>query len=211
MNTFGYLREHTNDAVLAGNDIDTGLCRTGLDKYLEVIFPDVHDWIHDKPLGGKDKLISRKRPDYRSESLKMIVEFDGIQHYQKLSQIEKDIKTTMAYEMLGYKVIRIPYFIQLTSEVVKRLFDVDVKNLFTNIDRYITFTENCNVLPIDMSMYGVLRMYEEFMKYSPEQLCANYNYLINKEKELNTNLGSIFLKKDFIDNLSALVYNIDVR
>lgn len=175
MNTFGYLREHTSDATSAGNDIDTGLCRTGLDKYLEVIFPDTHDWIHDKPLGGNDKSISRKRPDYRSESLKMIVEFDGIQHYQKLKQIEKDIETTKIYESLGYLVIRIPYFIQLTSEVVKRLFNVEVDSLFTNVDKYVTFTENSNALPIDMSIYGVLRMYKEFMRYSPEQLCANYN------------------------------------
>ena len=45
-------------------------------EYLKVIFPNVNDWIHDKALGKINGVLCRKRPDYRSESLKMIVEFE---------------------------------------------------------------------------------------------------------------------------------------
>ena len=40
---FGFLRESREDALRAGVDEDTGLGRTGLEDYLQVIFPDVSD------------------------------------------------------------------------------------------------------------------------------------------------------------------------
>ncbi|MDD7704413.1 hypothetical protein, partial [Campylobacter sp.] len=75
MEKWGYLRETSQIAQMAGLDKATGLHRTGLDEYLKVIFPNVNDWIHDKALGEINGVLCRKRPDYRSESLKMIVEF----------------------------------------------------------------------------------------------------------------------------------------
>ena len=125
-NKWGFLRETEASAKNAGVDKDTGLHRTGLEDYLKVIFPNVDDWVHDKALGMVNSTLYRSRPDYRSESLKLIIEFDGLQHYTKPDIIEKDIKTTELYEKLGYKVVRIPYFIQLSNKAVKTFFDVDV-------------------------------------------------------------------------------------
>lgn len=51
----------------------------------------------------------------RSESLKLIVEIDGLPHYQNPIVILKDKEKTKLYEEFGYKVVRIPYFIQLTN------------------------------------------------------------------------------------------------
>ena len=51
MNKWGFLRETAELAKKAGIDKDTGLHRTGLENYLEVIFPKINDWIHDKALG----------------------------------------------------------------------------------------------------------------------------------------------------------------
>ena len=80
---WGFLRETEESAKKAGVDPDTGLHRTGLEKYLKVIYPMVNDWIHDQSIPGLqvNGKVCRKRPDYRSETLKMIVEFDGLQHY----------------------------------------------------------------------------------------------------------------------------------
>lgn len=106
---WGFLRETKAAAQKAGIDRATGLHRTGLDEYLEVIFPEVTDWVHNKgirqSLGGKRLLI---RPDYRSETLKLIVEFDGVQHYTSPEQIRKDVSNTENYKRLGYTVVRIP-------------------------------------------------------------------------------------------------------
>ena len=90
---WGFLRETSEKAQKAGIDSDTGLHRTGLEEYLKVIFPEIskEEWIHDKGVPGSK---SQTRPDYRCESLKLIVEFDGLQHYQKPDVICADeIKT----------------------------------------------------------------------------------------------------------------------
>jgi hypothetical protein len=74
---WGYFRETQGKAQKAGKDKSTGLHRTGLEEYLKVIFPFVKDWIHDQPIGLElDRKMLRTRPDYRSETLKLITEFD---------------------------------------------------------------------------------------------------------------------------------------
>src|SRR5665213_84570 len=100
---WGFLRETDALAKMAGIDKDTGLHRTGLESYLKIIFPQIDDWIHDKALGIVNNTLHRSRPAYRSEKLKLIIEFDGLQHYTKPDIIEKDLKTTELYKTLGYK------------------------------------------------------------------------------------------------------------
>ena len=39
MNKFGFLRENKEKVLKVGIDTEIGLCRTGLDEYLNVIFP----------------------------------------------------------------------------------------------------------------------------------------------------------------------------
>ena len=48
----GLTKEPKAAAEKAGIHKDTGLHRTGLEKYLEVILPEVKDWIHNKAIGG---------------------------------------------------------------------------------------------------------------------------------------------------------------
>ncbi len=42
----------------------SGLCRTGLDSYLQVIFPEVRDWVHDRAIPGALGKLKGKRPAY---------------------------------------------------------------------------------------------------------------------------------------------------
>ena len=93
-NKWGFLRETDAMARKARKDKDTGLHRTGLEDYLKIIFPEIDDWIHNKALGLVNATLYKSRPDYRSEKLKLIIEFDGLQHYTKPNIIEKDLKTT---------------------------------------------------------------------------------------------------------------------
>lgn len=185
---WGFLRETKEEANRSGYDLDTGLKRTGLDEYLSVIFPDTHDWVHDSPIEG---IKSKRRPDYRSESLKLIVEFDGIQHYTMPFNIERDIENTMFYEELGYKVVRIPYFIQLTNKVVKQLFDVDVKEeLFDESIPSLGPKGRCS--PAYLCGAGILRMAQEFKQF-PEQYEVNLKYLKDANNEFHT--GAALLEK----------------
>lgn len=187
---WGFLRETTEAAIKAGVDRGTGLHRTGLNEYLKVIFSDVDDWVHDKALGVTvNNKVCRKRPDYRSEKLKMIVEFDGIQHYTMPDRIKNDVLSTKFYESLGYKVVRIPYFIQLTNKAVKYFFNVDVKEPLFN-ENIHSMDKNDRNTPAFLCGAGVLRMIEEF-KPHPEQYRVNKEFLISQNDQLLTGVDLI--------------------
>ena len=175
MKKWGFLRETMALAKKAGIDKDTGLHRTGLEEYLDVIFPGVDDWIHDKALGEVDGEVYRSRPDYRSEKLKLIIEFDGLQHYTKPDIIEKDIRVAERYASLGYKVVRIPYFIQLTKKAVKTLFDVEVSEELFSEEIPSLGIKGLNT-PAYLCPAGVKRMAMEFKKF-PEQYEINVAFL----------------------------------
>lgn len=193
MNKWGFLRETTELAKKAGIDKDTGLHRTGLEDYLRIIFPKNNDWIHDKALGEVNGKVYRSRPDYRSEELKLIIEFDGLQHYTKPDIIEKDFRLTEEYINLGYKVVRIPYFIQLTNKAVKTLFDIEVSE-----DLFDEQIPSLGIKGLNTPAYlcpaGVKRMAEEFKKF-PEQYKTNIEFLKKQNDPYKT--GVEFLEKEY--------------
>jgi hypothetical protein len=194
-NKWGFLRETNALAKMAGIDKATGLHRTGLEEYLKVIFPDTNDWLHDKAIGEVNGRRYRKRPDYRSESLKIIIEFDGLQHYTNPDIIEKDIESTKLYIGFGYKVIRIPYFIQLTNKAVKTLFDINIlQELFDEkIPSLSTIGRNS---PAYLCPAGVKRMAQEFRNF-PEQYKLNFDFLIQQNDPFKS--GIEFLEKEYND------------
>lgn len=190
---WGFIRETAAAAEKAGIDKDTGIHRTGLEDYLKIIFPKVDDWLHDKMLGIVNGISYRYRPDYRSEKLKLIVEFDGIQHYTKPDVIENDLRNTNLYQSLGYKVVRIPYFIQLTNKAVKTLFDVEVaEELFDETVSSLGI-EGQNT-PAYLCPAGVSRMAKEFRKF-PEQYKTNVDFLKQQNNPFRS--GVEFLENEY--------------
>jgi len=196
VNKWGFLRETAELAKKSGKDKDTGLHRTGLEDYLKVIFPEVNDWIHDKALGEINGEKYKSRPDYRSEKLKIIIEFDGLQHYTKPDIIEKDYRLTTVYTKLGYKVVRIPYFIQLTNKAVKTLFNIDVsENLFDESFSSLGI-QGLNT-PAYLCPAGVKRMAQEFKRF-PEQYKINIEFLRKQNDPYKSGLE--FLEKEYNNN-----------
>lgn len=195
MNTkWGFLRETTEAALKAGPDADTGLHRTGLNEYLAVIFPETKDWIHDKALGEVNGKKIRSRPDYRSESLKIIVEFDGFPHYKNPETIIKDKINTELYEKLGYKVVRIPYFIQLSNKAVEKLFGVKVEEKLFDENIPSLGEKNKEANPGFLCPLGLKRMAENFKNF-PEQYEVNVKALKLAKDPLLT--GVTFLEEAY--------------
>ena len=190
---WGFLRETNEMAKKAGIDKDTGHCRTGLEEYLKVIFPEIDDWVHDKAV---DELVREEnckiRPDYRSEKLKLIIEFDGIQHYTKPDVIEKDKENTEIYEKHKYKVVRIPYFIQLSKGAVKTLFNVDIQEELFDETIPSLGIKGKNT-PAYLCPAGIERMAKEFKKF-PEQYKANIDFLRKENAFLS---GVKFLENEY--------------
>lgn len=190
---WGFLRETSEQAV--GKDPDTGLHRTGLDEYLKAIFPETDDWIHNKtgPFMSEQGEARRVRPDYRSESLKLIVEFDGIQHYTSPENILKDAEHTAFYESNGYKVVRIPYFIQLTNRAVQTMFGISVPEPLFDESVPSMGVKGKNT-PAYLCYAGLLRMAKDFKRF-PEQYLVNVRFLESQDNQMLT--GVDFLKREY--------------
>lgn len=190
---WGFLRETNYMAEKAGIDKDTGLHRTGMEDYLKVIFPEIPDekWIHNKTIKGSGR---RSRPDYRCETLKLIIEFDGVQHYQSPDCIKRDNENQRFYEELGYKVVRIPYFIQLSNNVVKSMFGRDIDEPLFDESIPSLGVKGRNT-PAYCCPEGIKRMSREFNCY-PEQYRSNLKALQNENDDFLT--GASMLEKEYL-------------
>ena len=184
---WGFVREARDMA--SGTDKETGLNRTGLEDYIKVIFPEIPEdhWVHNKSIPDSGRRI---RPDYRCEDLKLLIEFDGLQHYQQPDKIRKDRENQTFYESLGYKVVRIPYFIQLTNEVVKTMFGRVVSEPLFDPSVTSMAISGSNT-PAFCCPAGLQRMAEEFQLY-PQQYKVNLEFLESQNDDFMT--GASLLK-----------------
>ena len=193
-NKWGLLRETRQKADKDGIDPETGIHRTGLEEYLRVIFPEISEsqWIQNKTVKGCGRL----RPDYRCDDLRLIIEFDGTHHYSNPERIQKDNKNETIYKSLGYKVVRIPFFIQLTNEVIKIMFDRDVSEFMFN-PTIPSMGKKCHNTPAYCCHSGLVRMAHEFKKY-PQQYKVNIEYLFSQKDDDIT--GASLLKEFYEAN-----------
>jgi hypothetical protein len=180
-NKWGLLRETEQKAREAGIDEATGLHRTGLEEYLKVIFPNTNDWVHNSTVPNSTRQF---KPDYRSENLKLIVEFDGLPHYQNPDTLLNNDEKKQHHESMGYKVVNIPYFIQLTNTAIKTLFGVDIsESMFHDNMPSLNYQDRCS--PAYLCPAGVERMAKEF-KLFPEQYKTNVEFLKKQDKQFLT-------------------------
>lgn len=157
---FGFVRETEKQAL--NEDTETRIIKTGLDTYLKYILPQTSDWVHDKAFPNM-----RIRPDYRSDTLKLIVEFDGLPHFTSRDVYLKDIEKTKKYESYGYRVVRIPLYINLTTKVINTLFGLNLDQVFFDKD-ISPFNENFQ--PNCFCLSGLNRMAKDFLSIAPEQI-----------------------------------------
>ena len=128
----------------------------------------------------------------------MIIEFDGLPHYTKPDIIYKDAYLTNLYESLGYKVVRIPYFIQLTNKVVEKLFGVSVTESLFDESIPSLGAQGLNT-PAYLCPAGIQRMAQEFIDF-PEQYRVNVDFL--KSQNIPYLTGVDFLEKEINKLLS---------
>jgi hypothetical protein len=126
------------------------------------------------------------RPDFRNDELMLIIEFDGYLHYTKTDIVKKYLLKDIAYKKLGYKVIRIPYFIQLNTIFIKLLFDKDYD--YNQIYPH-GFIADKAILPYDFCYFGLCKYKDDLLKF---HFCKNEIESSIKEKEIyDTVLNSI--------------------
>lgn len=134
------------------------LTESNLGKYLEIIFSK--PWIHNKAF------IDLKRPDYRNDELKLIVEFDGPRHYTEPSRIVNDKIRDAFYLEHGYETVRIPMFVQLTPATIKTLFGIDCQTVNMTYGHGFIADTKTLVLPASFCELGIIKFKRDLEKFS---------------------------------------------
>jgi len=107
------------------------------------------------------------RPDYRSEKHKLIVEFDGDQHYRSAKHVIEDKLRDQILTDAGYLMIRIPYFIQMTEPVIGLLFGDRIARRDPFKDFPHGFIADTVVFPADFCEVGVTRFLDDLNRFGP--------------------------------------------
>lgn len=205
---WGYLRESQKIADKDDSESpDPYGKRFGLELYLAAIFGEDNSWnYHDKIkvdyVGIDGKTHHYLEPDYKRGN--QVIEFDGTPHYKSLDKILEDIIKDDIYQKLGFDVIRIPYFIQLTNEVVKEIFKVEVEQpLFDSNQQSLNYS--LNNTPGQIPITGVWRMASEYLKY-PHQYQVNIGYLERLNKPKSSGLDTLRQCYDFLEKNPSISY-----
>lgn len=131
------------------------LTEDNLELILKTVVPDLI-FVRDKSVPSASN--KRYRPDFRCETEKLIIEFDGDTHYRSSQRILVDFEKDEIYRTMGYRVIRIPYFIQMTEEVFFYIFNREIKFKQMYLNGFIDSTV---ILPADFCELGVRRFLKD--------------------------------------------------
>lgn len=120
-----------------------------------------NDFVRNKSV--PNSINKRRRPDYRSEKYKLILEFDGDSHYTKAKRIKMDKEKDEEYSSLGYRIYRIPYFIQITEGILKEIFGrkISFRQKYPH-----GFIDSRALLPADFCELGVQAFMEDLKRFS---------------------------------------------
>jgi hypothetical protein len=158
---------------------------------LNKIYPN-QDFVHDKTVPNSELLT---RPDYRCDNIKLIVEFDGDRHYREAKKIKTEKNKEIKYSEMGYKVVRIPYFVQMSNLIVKHLFEID----FDYKQHYPHgFISDKVILPADFCELGIKKFQADLEKFSYakndiiKSLKKKKDILLDKELVLPPSLFYLF-------------------
>jgi hypothetical protein len=116
------------------------------------------NFVANKPVPG---LARRFRPDYHSDLHKLVVEFDGDQHYRSSRVILGDVERDAFFTANGYRVIRIPYFVQLSCAVITHLFGDIAHTKDDFLDFPHGFIASTVVMPADFCELGIARFEDD--------------------------------------------------
>ena len=168
-----------------------------LNKCLEKLFPN-NLFIHDKFLKHNEKYVINKfgqkiRPDYVCEELRLIIEFDGESgkngHYTDPFVILKDQINTKILENLCYKVIRIPFYIQLDKLTIKYFFNIEYNQQLYDTASDHGFLHPLITLPSQFCETGIYRFLNELTYIPKETLITIIESLEYRIKYYEDNLN----------------------
>jgi len=153
-------------------------------KLNEILDTSEYTFIHNKQLCKGIQY----RPDFKCDDLMLIIEFDGYHHYDNTKTQIRDKEKHSLYKDMGYTLIRIPYFIQLTEKVYEQLFINEGYDLGIDRSTLVTYPHGFHdpkaLMPSDFNIVGLdLFMKQMAREFRPQQyevfdsLVEDFEYL----------------------------------
>lgn len=147
----------------------------------------------------------RFRPDFVLEDQKLVIEFDGPQHFTNSSIAFKDISRDKFFKSCGYDVLRIPYYEQMTPVNLRMVHNP----IFGNVrGLYQSGFVETEVLPASFCALGVKRFEADLKFHNEEMVFEIMDTLLFKKyleqlhvKELVPNLKIAKILKCYRDNI----------
>ena len=93
-------------------------CEENLQNTLKELFPE-KTILKNKSIKVENKVF---RPDYSIPDIKIAIDFQGDYHYLKSKVVYNDSMRRTIFERNFWRFIEIPYFVQLTKDVIEYLF-----------------------------------------------------------------------------------------
>jgi very-short-patch-repair endonuclease len=125
--------------------------------------------------------VGRRRWDmsYEIDGKVTVVEFDGDEHYRNTLKIKIDEEKDQVATELGFRVVRIPYWVQLTKATLRHYFNLtaEIKQDFPH--GFIT----TKVFPASFCELGVTRFERELISLPVEVRDAVITSLRDRCKE----------------------------
>ena len=85
---------------------------------------------------------TKRRPDYRIDKYKLIFEYDGPDHYRNPFKIYSDKRKFNEYKNKGYRVVRWPYYMQLSKDAAKYIFRDVIKHFSKELDELKKYSKS---------------------------------------------------------------------
>ena len=161
------------------------------DKKIEQSKPDQTNIFKEFRVEYFDQTSQRKSHfiiDYflTHKETKIAFEYDGPEHYNNVNKIERDQRKKKKLSELGYKVICIPYYLQLTQDIAKHLFfenfnvysdskyNAAVERIYETLDEESMLAHGWHTTsetPANFVEKGIRRLLEEVEQYPPSVRC----------------------------------------
>lgn len=129
-------------------------------KKILMQFYDEYEWICDKTVPSSN---IKNRPDFRSDKFKLIIEFDGFRHYSQAKIIFADLVKDKTYSKMGYRIVRIPYFVQFCEELERYIFN-EYRSKIKNTFGHGFISKEC-MLPADFNYLGEKKFKGDLVKF----------------------------------------------
>lgn len=149
---------------------------------------------------NKNFFNTKRKPDYRIDKYKLIFEYDGPDHYRNPFKIYSDKRKFNEYKNNGYRVVRWPYYMQLSKDAAIYIFRDVIKHFSEELDELKIYSKD-GFYTYEKFKKAIRVVYKNVFTGNPaeteNEILAHGLHSSNEVASAMTSIGIDNLLKDF--------------